>query len=211
MNISIEGNIGSGKSTLLRILKKQKSFYDFVDEPVDEWSSIKDSDGKNMIEKFYENQEKYSFSFQMMAFISRVSMLKKKIHSLSAEKTRVITERSLFTDKHVFAKMLFDQKKMEDVNYTIYNKWFDEFSKEYPVNKIIYIKADPSVCKERTIKRNRKGENISLEYLESCHNYHNIMIEKMKADNIDVLELDGNKSIYKHLEKIYEFLGIHKQ
>ena len=211
MNISIEGNIGSGKSTLLRILKKQKSFYDFVDEPVDEWSSIKDSDGKNMIEKFYENQEKYSFSFQMMAFISRVSMLKKKIHSLSAEKTRVITERSLFTDKHVFAKMLFDQKKMEDVNYTIYNKWFDEFSAEYPVNKIIYIKADPAVCKERTIKRNRKGENISLEYLESCHNYHNIMIEKMKADNIDVLELDGNQSIYNHLEKIYEFLGIHKQ
>ena len=31
-----------------------------------------------------------------------------------------ITERSLFTDKYIFAKMLYDQGKIEDVNYQIY-------------------------------------------------------------------------------------------
>ena len=35
-----------------------------------------------------------------------------------------ITERSLLTDKYVFAKMLFDQHKIEDVNYQIYLKMF---------------------------------------------------------------------------------------
>ena len=31
---------------------------------------------------------------------------------------------SLFTDKYVFAQMLYDSKKMEKIEYEIYNKWF---------------------------------------------------------------------------------------
>jgi len=65
--ISIEGNIGSGKSTLLSNLKlRYKGHQDivFVDEPVSEWETIVDpSDGENMIQKFYKDQEKYSFPF----------------------------------------------------------------------------------------------------------------------------------------------------
>ena len=84
--VSIEGNIGSGKSTVINTLKEYyKSSYKnnnkvyFLEEPVSEWVEIKDSDGKNIIEKFYENQEHYSFSFQMMAYISRLAMLKRAI------------------------------------------------------------------------------------------------------------------------------------
>lgn len=63
------GNIGSGKSTMLKHLKTNLSLSNdeckivFVDEPVSSWENIKDSDGKNMIEKFYENQMKYAFAF----------------------------------------------------------------------------------------------------------------------------------------------------
>ena len=39
----------------------------------------------------------------------------------------IICERSVFTDKEVFAKMLYDDGKIEEVNYQIYLKWFDEF------------------------------------------------------------------------------------
>ena len=210
MIISIEGNIGSGKSTLLRLLKKQCTEFKFVDEPVDEWNSVKDSEGKNMIEKFYENQEKYSFSFQMMAFISRLSLLKKsQTENDSADSTTTtISERSLFTDKWVFAKMLFDQHKIEDVNYIIYNKWFDHFSNECPVHKMIYIKTDPIVCIQRISKRNRKGESISLDYLQDCNTYHDEMIEKMKTMGIEILVVDGNQSIYNNLDKIYAFIRI---
>jgi deoxyguanosine kinase len=209
MIISIEGNIGSGKSTLLRILKKQCTEFKFVDEPVDEWNSVKDSEGKNMIEKFYEDQEKYSFSFQMMAFISRLCLLKKCQTENDGTTITTISERSLFTDKWVFAKMLFDQHKIEDVNYIIYNKWFEHFSKECPVNKMIYIKTDPIVCIQRISKRNRKGESIPLDYLQDCNTYHDEMIEKMKTTGIDVLVIDGNQSIYNNLDKIYAFIGIH--
>ena len=33
-------------------------------EPVDEWIALEDIDGINILEKFYGDQEKWSFSFQ---------------------------------------------------------------------------------------------------------------------------------------------------
>ena len=34
----------------------------YVQEPVDEWSKIKDKKGETILEKFYANQHKYAFS-----------------------------------------------------------------------------------------------------------------------------------------------------
>ena len=191
MIISIEGNIGSGKSTFLSYLKSNNTKFVFVREPVDEWESVRDTEsGKSIIEKFYEDQEKYSFSFQMMAFISRFSLLRKAIQE--NPNAIIITERCLYTDKFVFAKMLFDMKKIEDINYQIYCKWFEEFSQEIPVSKIIYIKTNPIICFSRIQQRNRKGELvIPLEYLEHCHEYHENMIKTLE-DSVDIIYLDGN-------------------
>ena len=44
----------------------------------------------------------------------------KSYKNLKLEEYIIITERSLYTDKHVFAKMLHDQGKIEDVCYQIY-------------------------------------------------------------------------------------------
>ena len=58
--ISIEGNIGSGKSTLVEGLKqkyKAQEHICFLQEPVDEWSCVRDNDGKTILEKYYGNQE----------------------------------------------------------------------------------------------------------------------------------------------------------
>ena len=167
MIISIEGNIGSGKSTFLSYLKSNNKKCVFVREPVDEWESVRDTEsGKSIIEKFYEDQEKYSFPFQMMAFISRFSLLRKAIQE--NPNAIIITERCLYTDKFVFAKMLFDMKK------------------------VIYIKTNPIICFSRIQQRNRKGETIiPLEYLEHCHEYHENMIETLQ-DSVDIIYLDGN-------------------
>ena len=189
---TIEGNIGSGKSTLITILKKSNASLRhipiiYLPEPVSIWESIKDSEGRNIIEKYYENQEKYAFSFQMMAYISRIHQLREilKTHS----KVIVICERSVFTDREIFAKMLHDDKKIEDIEYSIYLKWFDEFVKDIPVKGIIYVKTNPEICQQRVIKRNRKGEIIPLSYLQNCHKYHENWLNN---DEIPILTLNGN-------------------
>ena len=67
----------------------------------------------------------------------------------------IVTERSVYTDKEVFAKMLYDNNKIEEVNYQIYLQWFNEFIKDIPLNGIIYLKTKPEKSLERIIKRGR--------------------------------------------------------
>lgn len=192
--LSIEGNIGSGKSTLLRYLsneamiKETKTKWIFLQEPIDDWESIKDKDGTTMLEKFYGNQDRYAFSFQMMAYISRLAKIKKAVDENPG--AIIITERSLNTDKYVFAKMLYDSGKIEEVNYQIYQTWFNTFVEDYPISGYIYVNTDPKVCCERINKRSRDGEDtIALSYLESCHDYH---VRMMDAQN-EVLTIQGNQ------------------
>ena len=214
---SIEGNIGSGKSTLLTKLteyfNREKENVScpiiFLQEPIDEWMSIKDSAGNTILQKFYADQEKYSFPFQMMAYVSRIKALRDTLKNLNNKRVIIITERSLYTDKMVFAKMLYDSKKIEHVNYLIYLNWFDTFSEEFPVHKIIYVKTSPEKCYERILKRSRTGEeNIPLEYLESCSDYHDNMLNKDSIDCVcnNQLVLDGNIDIYKNKKQIKEWI-----
>lgn len=209
--ISVEGNIGSGKSTLLENLRekyKNNKNIIFLKEPVDEWEDIKDKNGNTMLEKFYADQKRYSFSFQMLAFISRLVLLKKTIKE--NPNVIIISERSLITDKMVFAKMLYDSNNIEDVEYQIYLKWFDCFCNDYPINKIIYIKSSPDTCNNRINERGRLGESeIPLSYLKSCNDYHDDMIYSLiEQNNVTILELDGNVNIKKNNKQLEEWLKL---
>lgn len=208
--ISIDGNIGSGKSTLLEKLRvhyaDNKNIV-FLKEPVDEWGVIVDENGTTILEKFYANQKEYSFPFQIMAYISRLAILKENIKKNPG--AIFITERSLMTDKYVFAKMLFDSGNIELINYSIYLKWFDTFAEECPVHKIIYVDTKPEVCYERIGKRSRAGEsNIPIEYLKNCDKYHNEMFNVSATFCIckTQLKIDGNVDIYKNKEKLSEWI-----
>jgi len=206
--ISVEGNIGSGKSTILKFLgehyKDGKNNIIFLQEPVDEWNSITDKDGITILSKFYENQEKYSFPFQMMAYISRLALLKDAIQKNPG--AIIVTERCLETDRYVFEKMLYDSGKIEEVEHKIYLKWFDHFSREVIVNKIIYLKTSPETSFYRIGKRNRDGEsNIPLEYLTNCNLYHENMIDKMKSIGINVLTLECDIDTSLHCDIVSEW------
>lgn len=168
--ISIEGNIGSGKSTFVSYLQRTMKNVVFLQEPVDEWNDIKDKEDETILAKFYKNQEKYSFAFQMMAYISRLALLKKTVEE--NPDAVIITERCLDTDRQVFARMLYDQEKIEEVEYQIYLKWFHSFQKEYPITIHVYLKTSPKIAHERVLKRGRPGETIPLAYLSECHDYH---------------------------------------
>lgn len=202
--ISIEGNIGSGKSTFVNYLKNKcevelnNDNIIFIDEPVDDWMTIQDKKGETILTKFYKDNYKYGFSFQIMAYISRLAKLKEKIDFIKNKNDNkmyyLITERSLYTDKNVFAKMLYDNEKIEEVNYQIYLKWFETFIKDIDINYFVYISCNPEINYERIIKRNREGENIPLEYLRDCSNYHDNWISNENMKN-RVLQLDGNINI----------------
>jgi deoxyadenosine/deoxycytidine kinase len=190
---TVEGNIGSGKSTFMNLLKENLKHVNgipvvFVEEPVDEWVSIQSEDGKSMIELFYADKGKYAFSFQIMAYISRLKCLQDTIQKYPD--CILISERSLLADYHVFAKMLYEDDLISHENFQIYCKWFHYFSQSCEADGIIYLKTDPEVCYQRCITRNRKGEEeIPLEYLTCCSNKHD---EWLNEEFIPILPLINN-------------------
>jgi deoxyadenosine/deoxycytidine kinase len=190
---TVEGNIGSGKSTFMNVLKEHLKHINgvpvvFVEEPVEEWLTIQSEEGKSMIELFYSNKEKYAFSFQMMAYISRLSILEKTMKKYS--NCILISERSLLADYYVFAKMLYEDDLISHENYQIYTKWFNHFSDSSHADGIIYLKTEPELCFQRCLSRNRKGEEeISFDYLKTCSEKHDLWIDE---EFTPVLKLSDN-------------------
>ena len=215
--VSLEGNIGAGKSTLLKnlaILYANNPKVVFIQEPVDTWGNIKDGNNETLLEKFYKDPKTYSFSFQIMAFISRLTSF---IDAVNSHKDCIIiTERSLYTDNFVFAQMLFDQGKIEDVNYQIYQNLFESLTDKYFINKIIYLKTDPKICYGRVNCRARVGEEfVSLKYLEECGTYHNNLVKREALKLCEKIEINGDNDIFKIpaivedlSKKIGTFIGI---
>ena len=198
--ISIEGNIGSGKSTIVEYLKqhlKNDPTICFLQEPVDIWNTITDKNQNTIIENYYKDQKKYAFPFQMMAYISRISLLRE---ALKKNYKLIITERCIFTDANVFAKMLYDEGKIEEIEYKIYNQWFNEFIKDIPKISLVYVKTSPEICYRRVLIRNRIGETIPIEYLKQCHEYHENWIDN-NTDYLNILTLDGNKEMSNEVKK----------
>jgi len=199
--LCIEGNIGSGKSTFMQKLKeayKDRTEYCFLDEPVDTWSTFKDQDG-TILEHYYKDQEKWGFTFQMLAYISRLTILKRALEN--PQYTCIITERSLFTDKHIFCKMLYDSGVIHPIQYQIYQAWFDEFISNHEY-QFIYLQTTPEIAHARVHKRSRKGETIPLSYLAECHRYHEEWL-------VDALVLDATveeESTDAWISKVDEFL-----
>ena len=190
--ITLEGNIGAGKSTLLEKLQEKyqnDSSIIFLKEPVDTWEQIKDeTTGDTVLKMFYANPAKYAFPFQIMAYITRLSLLVQTVKS-NPDARIIICERSLEADKNIFAKMLHDDGIIDSVCYQIYERVFAEFTDQFAVSGIVYIDANPRVCASRIMKRARDGEGgIALDYLQKCKNYH----DNWLLDKSSVLHLITN-------------------
>lgn len=195
--ITIEGNIGAGKSSILAKMKEKyatRRDIVFVQEPVDIWEGICDENGTKILNLFYQNPKEYAFAFQQMAYITRVTLLRKTIRENPHCKI-IICERSLSADRNIFAKMLFDDGIITKVCYQIYNLIYDEFTGEFPIDRCIYIDADPDVCFERIEKRARSGESgIELTYLEKCKKYHDNWLLNTESCPNYLLHLKTNEN-----------------
>lgn len=121
--ISLDGNIGAGKSTLLEEIRKACPDYECVVEPVGEWTSLCNTDGKSLLQMFYEDKKRWAYTFQNCAILTRIKALREAIRD--AKKKIIITERSVLTDRYVFAEMLRDSGDLNGLEWTLYTKWYD--------------------------------------------------------------------------------------
>jgi deoxyadenosine/deoxycytidine kinase len=207
--ISLDGNIGAGKSTLLSEIRNRLHGVHIVDEPVGQWTSLKNAEGKNLLELFYEDKKRWAYTFQNCAILTRLKNIQDAVENLDLtikEPQVIITERSVLTDKHVFAEMLRDSGDIDPLEWDLYESWFNIFGKKYPVKGIIYISTSANTSNGRIQLRNRLGEDkIGIDYLDSLDKQHKKWINNT---NIPVLTLstEVDVSVEKNIQEIVEFI-----
>ena len=174
--ISLDGNIGSGKSTLLKEIRAQIPDIYIVDEPVDQWTYLSDKNEKNILELFYEDKKRWGYTFQTCALLSRQKNMQtmiNHINTITSTPQIILTERSILTDKHIFAEMLHNTGNLSTIEWELYNNIFNVISQSYAVHGLIYLSTSVKTSKERIELRGRPEEDgISIEYLNDLHTQH---------------------------------------
>ena len=167
----------------------------FLLEPVGIWESVVDDQGKHMLEKFYENPQKYSFAFQVLAFSSRLKLIREAVDKAmkpDSPITTIIMERSLDADRAIFAQMLRDDQLLETCEFDIYTRMAEDAMNMFSADGILWLTPEPEVCYERVGIRGREGENkITLDYLVKCDSYHK---QWLGADTGFVFQVEDSKS-----------------
>lgn len=182
----LEGNIGSGKTSLGNILKNSRDF-EFLEEPVDTW---RDGFAGNLFEMFYSDMPHWSFTFQIMAFTTRAKNWSEILEKVQGD--HVVLERSIYTDRNVFAKNLYAGGAMNDSEWQVYQQLWEFLSSNYceKPQKIIYLRTPAELCLERIKKRGRNEEQkMPLDYLKNLEDLH----DEWLMDHPDVILVDGTR------------------
>ncbi|KAM9062351.1 deoxyguanosine kinase, mitochondrial [Sarcophilus harrisii] len=186
--LSVEGNIAVGKSTFVKLLLKTFPKWHIAAEPITTWQNIQavgtptagppQSVG-NLLDMMYQQPSRWSYTFQMFSFLSRLrSQLAPYPESLlQAQEPVQIFERSVYSDRYIFAKNLFENRFLNDVEWAVYQNWHSfllrEFSNNIFQDGFIYLRASPQVCFKRLRQRARTEEkDLELGYLEQLHAQH---------------------------------------
>ncbi|TWW75319.1 deoxynucleoside kinase isoform X2 [Takifugu flavidus] len=215
--VSIEGNIAAGKSTFVQLLQGASEEWEVIPEPIGKWCNVKkDGDdiyqelsssqksGGNLLQMLYDKPSRWAYTFQSYACLSRVrSQLQCPSGKLQDAKNPIqFYERSVYSDRYVFASNLFEHGDLTETEWNVYQDWhrwiLKVFEPDIALDGIIYLRAQPQRCMQRLLHRGREEEQgIPLEYLEQLHFKHeswlynrNMRLDFNYLNDLPVLVLD---------------------
>jgi deoxyadenosine/deoxycytidine kinase len=202
--IFIEGNIGTGKSTFLTKLSEE---FKVILEPVDEWTKTRNANGKNLLEEFYSDPARNAYLFQSIAFRSRMKNI--------VNQESCLIERSIYTDRNVFAKTCREDNLISDIEWNDYCGWFDWLTDEFKIKPhgFVYLRCDPTISYERIKLRKRSGEEtISFDYLKKLHQKHDDWLLNEKNVKVIVINVDEDfennpEKLQSMIDKVKEVFG----
>ena len=198
-HIAIAGNIGVGKTSLAKILSKNYNWKL-------ELESVKNNP---YLSDFYKDMDKWSFHLQIYFLNNRFEQNQKILNS----KKPVIQDRTIYEDKVIFTKNLYESGYLKKREYDNYLKLFNSIIKYVkPPDLIIYLR-NKNIGKlvNNIEKRDRVFEkSIQIQYLKNLHLSYEKWIKNYNLNKIlivDVTELDFIKNT-KDLEFVIDKINI---
>ncbi|MCT4632236.1 MAG: deoxynucleoside kinase [Firmicutes bacterium] len=160
MAIVVDGIIGAGKSTLASFISEYLEL-PLYEELKDESS---DSLAQRMLDRFYENQERWSAIIQVMFLNDRF----RDIKAIEANGNEAILDRSIYGDE-IFAKTIHDRGQMTADEFTIYRDLlYNMLQHIRPPELLIYVDVCVDTAMDRINCRARSTEAdlIPRDYME---------------------------------------------
>lgn len=178
--ITIDGNIGCCKTSILNYFHKNyKTAIDI--EPIESWTEY--------LKSMYDSDNS-TYNFQIKVWIDRCWIQEKS-------NVIVLMERSPYFIKNVFVEKAFEDKTINEDEYTNIHKLHKTTDELWQPNAYIYLRSDPEMCYNRIKKRGRESEkNIKLEYIKRIHDLHEEKYKDAVENNKNIIVIDAeNKSI----------------
>ncbi|XP_028922322.2 deoxyguanosine kinase, mitochondrial isoform X1 [Ornithorhynchus anatinus] len=185
LRLALEGNIAVGKSTFVKLLTETFPDWHVAAEPVETWQKVQAEGTReqrpvvNLLDLMYREPTRWSFTFQTFSCLSRFkSQLAPFPEGLARTPGAVqIFERSVYSDRYVFAKTLFESGSLNALEWAVYQDWHSFFLRQLTprarLHAFLYLRAAPQVCLERLRRRARPEEkDVGLDYLEKLHAQH---------------------------------------
>lgn len=181
MHLAIAGNIGSGKTTLTTLLAKHYRYTPHF-EQVDDNPYLND---------FYKDMQRWSFNLQVFFLRSRFA----QIAELQQGGKRVVQDRTIYEDAHIFAPNLHAMGLMTSRDFENYQSLF-ELMEQFisPPDLLIYLRASVPKLVENIQRRGREYEEaIRLDYLNRLNERYEAWISTYDKGKLLIIDVDSNR------------------
>jgi deoxyadenosine/deoxycytidine kinase len=179
MHVAIAGNIGAGKTTLTKLLAKHynwKPHFESVEE-------------NPYLDDFYAEMERWSFNLQVFFLNSRF----RQILELRETGKKLIQDRTIYEDAHIFAPNLHAMGLMTNRDYQNYSSLFELMEKLVtPPDLLIYLRSSIPNLVGQIHKRGRDYENsISIDYLSRLNERYEAWITTYTKGKLLIIDVDN--------------------
>lgn len=181
MHIAIAGNIGSGKTTLTTLLAKHYRYTPHF-EQVDDNPYLND---------FYKDMTRWSFNLQVFFLRSRFA----QIAELQQKGQKVIQDRTIYEDAHIFAPNLHAMGLMTTRDFENYQSLFELMENFISApDLLIYLRAGVPKLVENIQRRGREYEEaIRLDYLNRLNERYEAWISTYDKGKLLIIDVDDNR------------------
>lgn len=175
--IVVDAVVGAGKTTLMEILAKKRGLTTFEEPVVD----------NPLLDKFYHDRERYSFSLQIFFLNQRFRHIKE-----ASKVKNAVLDRSIYGDL-IFARMLYENNEMSGEEFDLYLNLFENMIEHCQAPKLmIYLEISVDEAVYRISKRGRDYEQIvERAYWERLNSYYREYFNQYTSSPVLTINVDG--------------------